>query len=72
MASGMIGAEMAGLPLVAKAYLSKPVGNFLTRQASLPSFPAAAAAAPIIGKTQASVTDLIQQLKDKYAQRRKM
>lgn len=44
------GAEMEGLPMMAKAYLSKPAGKFLTRQTNM-SFPALDKLAPIAAKT---------------------
>lgn len=61
MAAGMIGAEMEGLPMLAKAYLSKPVGKVLTRQIGMtPSFPTLGQIAPTAGKVAQPINSIAQ------------
>lgn len=73
MATAMLSAEMEGLPMLAKAYLSKPVGKLLTRQIELnPSFPTTSAISKNASKTAIPIQQLIKKLQDKYDARRRM
>lgn len=65
------GGEAAGLPAAAKAYLSQPVTNMLTNRTNVIGNAAGAVqqAAPI-GKVQQDLSELINQLQQKYAKRR--
>lgn len=73
MGMGIMGAEMEGLPMLAKAYLSKPMGKLLTRQIGMtPSFPATGAISQVAAKTNLPIEALIKQLKAKYDARRQM
>lgn len=66
--AGLVGAEMEGLPMMAKGYLSGPVGKFLTRQSSIvPSFPAASEIAPMVGKLQQPLNSVTQNPANKQA-----
>lgn len=69
--AAMGGAELGTLPLLAEAYKSNAMRNFLTRQTVMPSMEAEQGAAKAAGKISVPVQDLLEQLKKKYADRNK-
>jgi hypothetical protein len=66
----LLGAEMEGLPMMAKGYLSGPATRMLSRQSDIiPSIPEGASqSAMTAGKTSIPLQDLINRLKQKFNQ----
>lgn len=69
--TAMLGAEMEGLPMLAKGYLSNPATKLLSRQIGMtPSFPAAGAVAQTAAKSEVPIQTLIERLKQKIDDRK--